>query len=103
MVDKISQLLPKETTNEEVVKESMRPSLSIILGTLDLMREGVFDNLDQEKKKQLIDNAFMSAQKLNGTVNNLKIIKKARTEKISLARFSITLLKEGARTILPQL
>ena len=102
MVDKISQLLAIELINEETVKESMRPSLSIILGTLDLIREGVFDNLDQEKKKQLINNAFLSAQKLNGTVNDLKI-KKTRTEKISLARFSFTLLKEGARTILPQL
>jgi len=101
MVDKISQLPPQEVTNEEEVKMSMRPPLSVIMGTLDLIREGVFENLDQEKKTQLIDNAFLCAQRLTGTVENLRI-KRTQPKKISLRNFPIVLLKE-ARTILPQL
>lgn len=101
MVDKNSQILPKKAANAKDLTIFMRPYLTAIIGTLDLMREGVFDDLDQEKKTQLINDAFSNAQKLNLAVTKL-IVMKPQMGRDSLTRLYITLLKKGNRTILPQ-
>jgi len=101
MVDKNSQIPPKKKANTEEVTVLMRPYLTAILGTLDLMREGVFDDLDQEKKTQLINDAFSNAQELNMAVNKLTIIK-PQMGKDRLTRFYVTLLKNRTKTIPPQ-
>lgn len=101
MIDKNSHILPPKASKTKDLTVLMRPYLTVILKTLDLMREGVFDDLDQERKTQLINNAFSSAQKLSMTTNKL-ITMKPRTGRDNLTRFYITLLKEGVRPIPPQ-
>jgi hypothetical protein len=101
MLDKNSQMLAKKEADTEKSTVLMRPYLTVILGTLDLMREGVFDDLDQKKKTQLINDAFSSAQELNNAVNKLTVIK-PQAGINNLSRFYITLLKKEALTIPPQ-
>lgn len=101
MIVKNSQKPTRKVVNTEELTVLMRPYLKVILGTLDLMREGVFDDLDPKKKTQLINNAFSNAQKLDMAADKL-IAMKPQIGIDSLTRFYITLLKEGTRTIPPQ-
>lgn len=46
-----------------------RTPVNTIIGTLDLLREGAFDKLDEEKKTELLNNAYAKAKKLNEYIN----------------------------------
>jgi len=94
-------MLPSKGVSTEKLTVLMRPYLTVIMGTLDLMREGVFDDLDQAEKDRLINDAFSNAQELNLAINK-SIIIKPQTGKNNLTRFYSTLLKKGTRTISPQ-
>lgn len=53
----------------EYMARVFRKPVSSIIGTLDLLRAGVFDKLDKRKKAALLKETYSKAKKLNEYIN----------------------------------
>lgn len=53
----------------EYAARVFRDPLTTIIGTLDLMREGVYNKMDETQKKRLLEKAYNKAQKMNAYLN----------------------------------
>lgn len=60
---------PNNNSDVEYAARVFRRPLSTIIGTLDLIREGVFDKLDPRKKQELLENTYAKAKKMNEYIN----------------------------------
>ncbi len=58
----------------------LKSPLSVIIGTLDMMKEGFFDELPSNEKRQLVNNAYMKAQKMSVLISDG--LEKLKTQRI---------------------
>lgn len=60
---------PTSNLSTEYMARVFRKPVTTIIGTLDLLRDGVFDQLDEQKKTELLENTYAKAKKLNEYIN----------------------------------
>ncbi|MDO8512442.1 MAG: hypothetical protein Q7S57_04165 [bacterium] len=60
---------PTNNLSTEYMARVFRAPVTSIIGTLDLLRDGIFDKLDDKKKAELLNNAYAKAKKLNEYIN----------------------------------
>lgn len=67
----IEQLVKARSEFLYVASHQLRTPVSLITGTLSLLKEGSLDKLPPEKKAQFIDGLFHKSQKLTNIVNDI--------------------------------
>lgn len=55
----------------DIASHQLRTPVSVIMGTLDMLKEGTLQKLPQEKQDKFIDNVFQKAKKLGSIINDL--------------------------------
>ena len=60
---------PASNLSTEYMARVFRTPVTTIIGTLDLLREGIFDKLDDQKKAELLEITYAKAKKLNEYIN----------------------------------
>lgn len=55
----------------DIASHQLRTPVSLIVGTLDMLREGVLDQLPGPKRREFMERAYSKAQKLNAVITDV--------------------------------
>lgn len=69
--EKIEKLVKARSEFLYIASHQLRTPVSVITGTLSLLREGILEKVAPEKRKSLIDGIFVKSKKLTNIINDI--------------------------------